>query len=106
MRFTVVLLALIAGSAFAAPLRWYVVMGSFRAESDGEQAALALREKVARCGIDASWEYTTKMPGLRPGFVATFTGPFPSRSAAERSLAFVRSCVPDAYVKQAEQAGE
>jgi hypothetical protein len=106
MRFALALLALIASSASAEPLHWYVVLGSFRVENDGDLAAASLRERVARCGIDASMEYTVKMRGLRPGYVATFTGPFPERRAAERNLAFVKTCVPDAYIKQAEEGGE
>jgi hypothetical protein len=106
MRFAFVLLAMVAGSASAEPLHWYVVLGSFSVENDGDQAAAILREKVARCGIGASTEYTIKMRGLRPGYVATFTGPFPDKRAAERNLAFVKTCVPDAYIKQAEEGGE
>jgi len=106
MRFALVLLACLAGPAEAGPLRWYVVLGSFRVENDGEQAAVSLREKVARCGLDASTEYTVKMRGLRPGFVAAFTGPYPDKSAAARGLALAKACAPDAYVKQAEEGGE
>lgn len=106
MRFALALLALISTSAAAEPLKWYVVLGSFAVDNDGDQAAAGLRDKVARCGVDASTEYTVKMRGLRPGYVATFTGPFPDKRAAERNLALAKSCVPDAYLKQAEQGGE
>ncbi|MCW2273098.1 hypothetical protein GJ654_03200 [Rhodoblastus acidophilus] len=95
-----------APAALGGPLYWWVVLGSFNAETDGPLAADALRRRASRCDASVGTEYSSKMRGFRPGLVVTLTGPFPNRAAAERALDRVKPCAPDAYLKQAEEGGE
>ncbi|MBX3577983.1 MAG: SPOR domain-containing protein [Rhizobiaceae bacterium] len=92
----------------AAAAEWYVVVGSFReTSSNAMQSADALMASVNRgCGGDIQWDYSVKFYNFQPGYLVVFSGPYGSKSRAERMLAQVRPCAPDAYVKSSRYAGE
>lgn len=100
------IMGVMAGTARADQAYWYVVLGSFAHEPNGEEAAAALREKVADCGISAGTDNTLFMQGFAPGYDVTVVGPFQTKASANRQLAFARDCVPGAYIKRAIPTGD
>ena len=50
--------------------------------------------------FDAKFDYSVTIRGTTLGYVITFIGPFEKRSIAEDLLPKVKTCIPEAYIKQ------
>lgn len=109
-----VLLLVGAGGApgFSADSGWWLVLGSVaspdnRFTDDTLAAARRIERDARRCGLTAFWDFSSKFSGFARGYtVVVAEQPFGSRSRAERALAKIRPCVPDAYLKRGRYAGE
>ncbi len=84
----------------AASMQWYIMLGAFKQENHGEVAASNLRNTASKCGFDAKFDYSVTIRGTTLGYVITFIGPFEKRSIAEDLLPKVKTCIPEAYIKQ------
>jgi cell division septation protein DedD len=84
----------------AASTQWYIMLGAFKQENHGETAASNLRNTASKCGFDAKFDYSVTLRGATLGYVVTFIGPFGKRSIAEDLLPSVKTCIPEAYIKQ------
>jgi hypothetical protein len=87
---------------------WWVVVGSFptepaeRMKSDFDRINAA----VAPCGQKTFNDFSGKFRGFAPGFNVFVIGAFASRAEADRIALAVRKCIPGAYVKYGDYAGE
>jgi hypothetical protein len=87
---------------------WWVVVASFAANDP--QGMIAQREFIttaaARCGLQTFNDFSAKFRGFAPGHNVFLIGPYPTRVEADRTVILARRCIPDAYVKFGEYAGE
>lgn len=87
---------------------WLVIVASVRLAdlglSNGE-AHEAIGAKVARCGMTATNEFSSKFFGFRRGFNVYFVAFEASKSRAQRVLEQIKPCVADAYVKWGRYVG-
>jgi len=73
-----------------------VILGS----SSSESAARALQRRASNAGLDAGMLFSSDYRSLRPGYWVTFSGTFPSSSAAgERQVRARSQGFADAYVR-------
>jgi hypothetical protein len=91
---------------------WWIILGSIDIGRDnnittesGRKRAIVERA-AAKCGYQAFNDYSMKFKGMASGYNVVVLGPYRSKSAAGNILESVRRCVPDAYVRQTEYAGE
>lgn len=86
----------------------WIVAGSFRnpdyANFQTEAVARATAA-VKRCGLQPFNDFSGKF-GFAEGFDVVVVGPYRERHQAERILARLRPCVPDAYLKPGRYLGE
>lgn len=94
---------------------WWVVIGYFDhppMEWDDEVLTKAndLDAALKDCGLSAFWDFTAKFDGFdtdgRGSVFVINTFDQLNKAAAENLLAATKPCVPDAYIKQANYAGE
>lgn len=87
---------------------WWVIVATYpltppeRQQGDVERTeALA-----ARCHAETFNDFSAKFKGFAPGYNVFVVGAFATRGEADRKLATLRPCFPDAYVKRARYLGE
>ncbi|WMT72394.1 hypothetical protein [Bradyrhizobium sp. Ash2021] len=91
---------------------WWIILGSIDIGRDNNITAESGRKReiveraAAKCGYQAFNDYSMKFKGMASGYNVVVLGPYRSKSAAGNILESVRRCVPDAYVRQTEYAGE
>jgi hypothetical protein len=91
---------------------WWIVLGSIDIGRDNNITAKSGRKReiveraAAKCGYQAFNDYSMKFKGMASGYNVVVPGPYRSKSAAGNILESVRRCVPDAYIRQTEYAGE
>lgn len=87
---------------------FWIVAGSFRnpdyANFQTEAVARATAA-VRRCGLQPFNDFSGKF-GFAEGYDVVVVGPYRGRPQAERVLARLRPCVPDAYLKPGRYLGE
>jgi len=89
--------------------RWWIVVASFQnPDSNGNNVASIRRaaRQVEACGVSAFNDWSWKFQGFQPGYDVVVVGGFRDKSAADRALARVLPCVPEAYVKAGRYRGE
>ncbi len=112
LRIALACLALLAAApAEARPLfrGWWVVLASYPLEPWERQAQDAARvaTKARACGATTFNDFSAKFKGFEPGVnVFVVSGAFATRRQAERKLATMRPCFPEAYVKKGWHLGE
>ena len=91
---------------------WWIILGSIDIGRDNNITTESGRKRgvveraAAKCGYQAFNDYSMKFKGMASGYNVVVLGPYRSKSAAANILESVRRCVPDAYVRQTEYAGE
>ena len=104
--------ALVPGAAMAAtPQRdsgWWVIVGSFPTEPAARMIHDLRRTEAAaaRCGLRTFNDFSGKFRGFDPGYNVFVIGAYPSRAEAERIRATAKKCIPEAYVRWGQYAGE
>lgn len=87
---------------------WWIVIASFR--NDGaarnDSSIRLASQQVARCGLRAFNDFSSKFSGFQSGYDVVVVGAYPVRSSADRYLRQVQRCVPSAYLKEATYLGE
>lgn len=86
----------------------WVVAGSFRNPDYADFQTDAVRRATAavkRCGLQPFNDFSGKF-GFAEGYDVVVVGPFRGSPQAERVLARLRPCVPDAYLKPGRYLGE
>ena len=111
LRIALAALVLGAPPVAAQPLYkgWWVVLESAPLEPYERQARDAQRiaAKARACGATTFNDLSGKFKGFAPGVNAfVVSSAFATREEAERKLATIRPCFPDAYLKQGEHLGE
>jgi hypothetical protein len=91
---------------------WWIILGSIDIGRDNNITAESGRKReiveraAAKCGYQAFNDFSMKFKGMASGYNVVVLGPYRSKSAAGNILESVRRCVPDAYIRQTEYAGE
>jgi len=89
-------LAFVVAPAAASDARWFVICGSY--PESQQPAAMQRMQELSPVAPDVSVIHTTGYANLRDGLFAVVLGPYPKPYAMQR-LQFMKSYVPDAYVK-------
>jgi hypothetical protein len=97
-----------SGRPFNQTAGWWVVVGSFSVNRPEEMSAEreSITTAVGRCGLQTFNDFSAKFRGFAPGFNVFLVGPYASRVEADQIVILARRCIPDAYVKYGEYAGE
>lgn len=88
---------------------YWIIAGSFSDPDYAEPQYEAIRlaaAAVKRCGLEPFNDFSGKFDGLREGFDVVVVGGFADREAAERALAQLQPCVPEATLRRARYLGE
>ena len=85
---------------------WWVIIGSYPDDGGSEALLRKVSGAAARCGLESFNDTSGKFRGFQPGHMVFVVGPYPSRGAANSAAAVAKRCIPDAYVKWGEYAGE
>ena len=56
--------------------------------------------------MDTYRDYSSKFRGFARDFLVTVVGAYPTQAKAESALARLRLCVPKAYIRYGEYAGD
>lgn len=103
MKRLALVMCLVSSTALAQSLPggWFVVAGSYpyRAPEGAALNAARVRMEAARCGFTVRTANSDQLLDARPGLVVQVIGGYARRADAERAVAVLRRCIPDAYVK-------
>lgn len=101
------MLVALGGQAVALESRVWIVAGSFRNQGYADFQTDAVRKAsaaVERCGLRAFNDFSGKF-GFAEGYDVVVVGPYKTRREANATLIRLKSCVPDAYIKQGRYNG-
>ena len=93
----------VTGFASSAQAGWWIVLGSFSVQANAFQH---VDDVAARCGLRAFHDLSNKFTGFTPGYNVVVSGPYGTRDEAEHALKGAKRCVPGAYLKYGEYAGD
>ena len=89
---------------------WWVVVGTVPAPENNLNPFPTVNPSdsaARRCGMEPYTDFSTKFGGdFAPDFIVTVVGAYPTRSAANAALARLRPCVPGAYIRRGNYAGD
>lgn len=87
---------------------WFVIVASFPTEPSSRMFEDRSRTeaRAARCHVKTFNDISAKFEGFTSGYNVFVIGAFSSHVEADRRLAEVRPCFPDAYLKNGRYYGE
>lgn len=87
---------------------WWVIVATYpidppeRQQGDFER----VEAQAARCHAETFNDFSGKFTGFARGYNVFVVGAFATQAEAQRKLATLKPCFPDAYIKQGRYRGE